>query len=113
MPLRALVERGPAQGHTLVDRAVVADLRRLADHDAHAVVDEDAPADRRAGVDLDAGEKPRQMRDESPEPTQTVYPAPMRTPVQDERMQPGVAGQHFPGRARCRITRPYAIDVFS
>jgi hypothetical protein len=36
--------------------AVVADDRRLADDDAHAVVDEQPLADLGAGVNLDAGE---------------------------------------------------------
>ena len=39
----------------VVDQAVVPDLRRLADDDAHAVVDDQAAADLRAGVDLNAG----------------------------------------------------------
>ena len=76
MALGALGQRGAAERHALVDRAVVADLGRLADHDAHAVVDEDAPADRRAGVDLDAGEEARQMRDEARQPVQAVAPEP-------------------------------------
>ena len=45
---------GAAEGHAVVDGAVVSDLRRLAEDDAHAVVDEQAAADLRAGVDLDA-----------------------------------------------------------
>ena len=55
---------GAAQGHALVEVAVVADLRRLADDDAHAVVDEEALADLGAGVDLDAGEEAADVRDE-------------------------------------------------
>ena len=35
-------EAGAAERHALVERHVVADLGRLADHDAHAVVDEEA-----------------------------------------------------------------------
>ena len=45
---------GAAQGHAVVDRAVVTDLGGLAKHDAHAVVDKQLAADLRAGVDLDA-----------------------------------------------------------
>ena len=40
--LRAALERGAAQRHALVDGAAVADFRGLADHHAHAVVDEHA-----------------------------------------------------------------------
>ena len=46
----------------MVEHHVVADLGGLADHDAHAVVDEEASADRRAGMDLDAGQPARDLR---------------------------------------------------
>ena len=61
----AAMERGAAEGHALIERHVVADLGGLADHHAHAVVDEQAPADLGAGMDLDAGQDPPEMRDEA------------------------------------------------
>ena len=70
--LVAAIERGAAERHALVDGAVVADFRGLADHHAHAVVDEHAPADLRAGMDLDAGEPAADVRGEAPEPAQAV-----------------------------------------
>ena len=48
----------PAQRDALVEVAVIADLRRFADDDAHAVVDEEALADFGARMDLDAGNRP-------------------------------------------------------
>ena len=54
-----------AERHALGQVAVVADDRRLADDDAHAVVDEEPLADLRAGVDLDAGEAPAEVRDQA------------------------------------------------
>ncbi len=56
MPLAALLS-GPAEGHALIDRYVVTDLGRLADDHTHAVVDEQAAADARARMDLDAGQE--------------------------------------------------------
>ena len=47
-----------AQGDPVVKQAVVADLGGLPDDDAHAVVDDQPPADLRAGVDLNAGQLP-------------------------------------------------------
>jgi hypothetical protein len=44
MPLAGLFARA-AQGHALVERHIVADDRSLADHHAHAVIDEEAAAD--------------------------------------------------------------------
>lgn len=41
----ALVPGGAAQGNTLIEGDVVADLGGFADDDTHAVVDEEAPAD--------------------------------------------------------------------
>ena len=55
---------GAAQRHALVEHHVVADLGRLADDDAHAVVDEEALADLRAGVNLDAGDQTAEVGDQ-------------------------------------------------
>src|SRR5581483_8190173 len=52
-------EAGASERHSLIDGAVVADLRRLPNHDAHPMVDEDALADRCVGVNLDAGQETR------------------------------------------------------
>src|ERR1043165_4661920 len=65
MALRAAVERRAAERHGLIDGAAVAPFRRLADHHAHAVVDEHAAADLRARVDLDAGQPAADMRGEA------------------------------------------------
>src|SRR6266498_351558 len=55
---------GAAERHALVQRDPIADLARLADHHTHAVVDEETPADRRAGMDLDTGEESANLRDQ-------------------------------------------------
>src|SRR3954469_23811615 len=49
------VQAAAPERDVVVEHHVVADLGGLADDDAHAVVDEEPPADGRAGVDLDAG----------------------------------------------------------
>ena len=53
---------GAAQGYALVHRDIVPDDRRFADDHAHAVVDEQSPADGRAGVNLDPGQKAANVR---------------------------------------------------
>src|SRR5581483_12326783 len=63
--LGARIKRRAAKRHALVNRAAIAHFRRLADNHAHAVVDEDAGADPRARMDLDAGEPATKMRGES------------------------------------------------
>ncbi len=51
-----LFEADTAQGDLVIKGDIIADLGSLADHDAHAVVDEETPADHRAGMDLNPGE---------------------------------------------------------
>jgi len=108
-----LFQAGAAQRDALVERDVVADLGGLADHHAHAVVDEDALADDRARVDLDAGEPARQVRDEAPQPLQAVHPAPVRGQVQPDGVQAWVAGDHLEAAARGRVAVEDALDVGS
>ena len=55
---------GTAQGDSVVDGAVIADLGGLAKHDAHAVVDEQLVADLGPGVNLDAGQMARKLAGE-------------------------------------------------
>ena len=54
----ALLLAGSAQRHALVQQYIVADLGGFADHGAHAVVDEAAPSNLRAGMDLDSRQRP-------------------------------------------------------
>jgi hypothetical protein len=113
MTLGTLDQRGAAQGHALVDGAVVADLGHLANDHAHAVVDEDAPAKGGARVDLDARQPARDVRDESPQPLQAGKPARMRPAVHHQRVQAGVAGEHLERRLGSRIAFQDAGDVFT
>jgi len=113
MALGALGERGAPQRHALVNGAVVADLGGLADHDAHAMVHEDAAADDRPGMDLDAGQKARQVRDKAAGPAQPVRPAPVRDAVHPQRVQAGIAGDDFPGGARGRVAVADRLDVLA
>ena len=64
MPLASLFA-GAAQRDALVEGHVVADLGGFADDHAHAVIDEEAPADLGAGMDLDSGDPSRDLRQAS------------------------------------------------
>ena len=57
--------RHAAQGNTLIERDIVADLRRLADDQGHAMIDEQPAADHRAGVDIDAGKEAPEVGDDT------------------------------------------------
>src|SRR5258708_6581938 len=111
MPFGASVERRAAERHALVDRATVAHFCRLADDDTHAVIDENARADLCPRMDLDAGEEAPDVRGEAPKPAQALQPEPAREPVDPDRVQPGIAGEDFPGRARRRVPLEDAGNV--
>src|SRR4029450_5217131 len=55
----------PAEGHALQQRDVLTDLGGLADDDPHAVIDEEAGAELRGWMDLDARDEPRDVRQEA------------------------------------------------
>src|SRR6185295_12879929 len=87
----------PAQGHPVVERAVVPDVGRLADHDAHPVIDEHPAANDRSRMDLDPRQPAGPVGQPAGEPPQPGAPEPMRYPtVPSECMQTWIAGQHLP-----------------
>ena len=99
---------GAAQRDAVVDGAVVTDLSRLAEDDAHAVVDEQAPADPGTGVDLDAGLMPAALADP---PCQKKVPAliqPVRDAVIDQNVKAGVQQNDLQHAARGGVL---ALDV--
>src|SRR5947209_4849355 len=56
---------GPPEGHALIDRDVIADLSGLADHHAHAVVDQKPFADLCRWMDLHTGHGARDRSDQA------------------------------------------------
>ena len=62
VPFTAILA-GTAQRHALIERAIVADLGRLADDNAHAVVYKKTLPDLSGGVYFNSGHKPRQLAD--------------------------------------------------
>src|SRR5690606_5167467 len=84
----ALAHRLPAERRAVEEQYVVPDHGRLADHDAHPVVDEQAAPDARTRVDLDPGEEARELRHEpGREAGGRVAPQPVRDPVRPHRVQ--------------------------
>jgi hypothetical protein len=108
----AFVPRRAAECDAVIKRAVVADFGGLAYHHAHAMVDEEAPSDARARMDLDAGEKTPDMRNQTRQPSEARAPQPVREPVHQQRMEPRVTGDHFPSIASCRVALEYDCYLF-
>jgi serine O-acetyltransferase len=90
-----------------------ADLGRLADHDARAVVDETPATDLRGGMDLDAGQKARGVGNQPSEPLETAVPKTVGDPVEPDRVQPWVTGQDLGDALRRRVALQCRPDVFS
>ena len=86
----SLILAGTTQCDALVQQAVVADLRRLADDDAHAVVDDQAVADGGTGVDLDAGPEPAPLGHAPGQEKPVVDIQPMGQPVIEDGVDAGV-----------------------
>ena len=81
---------GTAQRYSVVDGAVIPDLAGLAEHDAHAVVDEQAPADLGTGVDLDGGLVAAVLADPAGKEKVPVLIQPVGNAVVDQDMEAGV-----------------------
>ena len=84
-----------AEGHTLIEQAVVADLRRRADDDPHTVVDDQTPSDLRRRMDLHAGAPPRDLRHPAPQKFHMMRKQPMRNAMVHDGMQAVVQPEYF------------------
>ena len=107
----ALVQAGAAQRDAVIQGHILADLGRLADHHAHAVVDEQARADRRAGMDFDAGQAAHHLREPARQQFQPVHPQPVCDAVAPDGVQAGIAEQHFQQTARGRVAFEHRLDI--
>ncbi len=107
------IPTGAAQGHALVQGHVITNFGGLANDDAHAVVDEEAAADLGARVNLDAGQPTPKVGHHPRQPFPTHAPQGTGQPMNPDRMHARVAGQHFKGIARRRVTVENTLDIFS
>ena len=78
---------GAAQRYPMIDGAVIPDLTGLAEHDAHAMVDEKTLADGGTRVDLDAGAVAAMLADPSCQKKVLVLVQPVRNAVVHQNME--------------------------
>src|SRR5262245_18034803 len=103
--------RDAAEGDTLIEGHIVPELRRLADHQTGAVVDEQPVADGGAGMDVDAGQHPSKMRDDPPHKAPAAAPEPVPAPIEDQSVKTRIGkGDLQPGPG-CGVPGDHAIDV--
>ena len=85
----------PTERHALKQGDMVADLRRLSDDHAHAVVDEKSLADLGRGVDLDTGQPAGYLGDRSREKGNLPLFQPTRQSIGEQCMESGVGEDDF------------------
>ena len=76
-----------------------------------AMIDEEAPSDGRARVNLDPREPARDVRHEARRPLESRAPQGVRHPMEQDRVQARITGQHFPSCASSRIAVKNALNV--
>src|SRR5699024_3465311 len=76
------------------------------------VVDEEAPPDDGAGMNLDAGQPARDMRHEAPQPVRLVAPQPVRDAMPPQRVQPRIVEDGLQRAACRRIALENGLNVF-
>ena len=110
VPLAAVLA-GTAERHALIDGAVIADLRSLADDDGAAVVNEHAFADFRAGVDFNPGQPAGDLTDRTGGKKVFFAMQIMRRAVRQHGVQPGIKQQHLRVAARGGVAVADGADL--
>ena len=100
-----------AERHALIQQTVVADLGRLADDDAGAVVDDEAAADRRAGVNFDAGPELRPLGHGAGDEKAAMAVKPVRDAVIDRCVQAVIQQDDLNGRPRGGVVLFVCADI--
>src|SRR5262249_16289784 len=110
MPLLAPIKGGAAEGHPLVERAVVADLGSLADHHPHPVIDEQSFADTSSGMNLDAGQPPPDMGHKTRSEQPAMPPQPMSEVMEKQRVKARITQRNFEARTGSGIAGKSGVD---
>ena len=84
-----------AQGNTVVDQHIVADLRGLADDNPHTVVNDQPAADLGPGVNLDAGTPAVPLGFQPRQKKQFVPVEKMGNPVADDGVDAGIEQENL------------------
>ena len=96
VPLLVVFETLRAQRHALIQRHVVADDRRLADHHARAVVYREVLAYLRPRVDVDTRLRVRLLRDDARDHGHLQFVQPVGDTVVRHRVHHRIAEDHLP-----------------
>src|SRR5437016_3735641 len=72
----------------------------------------EAASDGRAGMDLDAGQKAAELRDDSRQIFEAMQPEPVGDIMRPQRMDSGI-GQGLPSASRRRVFGEHGINIFT
>ncbi|MNE90189.1 hypothetical protein D3C80_1876770 [compost metagenome] len=75
------------------------------------MVDEEARADDRAGMDVDVADQPGEERQQPRRIAPLGPPQAMREAIEHDRVHPRIGGEHLEGGARRRIALEHAADI--
>ena len=89
-----------AQGHALINRAVIPHFRGFPDHDAHRMVKENPAANLGFRMDFNPGEKAAHLRDPAGKCRPALNRAPMRKTMNHHRMKSRISKDDF----RCTVS---------
>src|SRR4029079_2165824 len=89
MPLAALLSCSPKR-HPLKERDIITDLSRLADHDPHAMIDEESDPDAGRGMNFDPRQPTGGLRNGARHEGDTGGFQPMSEAVGHQGMKPGI-----------------------
>lgn len=104
---------GTAQRHTLIDQHVVADLAGLPDDHAHAMIDEEATPNGGAGVDLNAGQAARKLRNGACQREPTAPVKAVRDAMEQHGVEPWITQHDLEHGARGGVAPEDGIDLFA
>ena len=110
--LAALLARA-AERDALVELAVVANDGGLSHDDAHAVVDDEAPADRGAGMNLDTEAVAAPRGERAGNERVAVRPPPVLAAVRPDGAHAGRVEKDGDRRGGCRVVCPERLDVLT
>src|SRR5262249_22848060 len=106
----AVNELRSAERDALIERHVIADLGRLADDGAHAVIDENPLSDDRTRMNFDPRQPAAQMRNEPREHGEISLPETMRQAMDEDGMNAGIGQQDLEPRPGGRIALHDGLD---
>ena len=102
-----------AEGDALINQRVVTDDGGFTNDDTHTVINKGAFAESSAGVNFNAGKEASEMGNEAWQEGNTPTVQPMGEPMGGDRVEAGVAAEHFQPMVSGRIAPEDDLKVFN